>query len=208
MSQIDYPKLFQTCVLLCGFKGVKTVDPKIVQYAFRILYMGCPEFKTAQSNATKYVTYYMSTEGATIGEFKKATKLKKSLKKYLDTTGQDLYTCDYRISSTVGIYLCGLDDVFDNTHKTQYASLGKKDTAKKGSKSSSAKKQEPTPEDINEDEEEEELIEDEEEEIELDGVEEDEEEEEVKPKAKAKPLPSPTKLTKTTKTTKSKSASV
>lgn len=206
MSSIDYSKLFQTCVHLCAFKGAKTIDTKMIQYAFRILYMGTSEFKTAQSNATKYVTYYMGTDGATVGEFKKANKLKKQLKKYLDTSGQDIYSCDYRISSTVGIYLCGLDDVFDNTHKTQYASLGKKDTSAKSSKSSNAKKQEPTPEDV---EEEEELIvdvEDEEIELEVDGEDENEEEE-IKPKTKN--IPSPIKLTKTTKAnTKSKSANV
>jgi len=186
MSQIDYTKLFQTCVLLCGFKGVKTIDPKIVQYAFKILYLDSPLIRTAQSNASKYVSYYMSTEGCTVSEFKKAAKLKKSLKKYLDTDGQDIYTCEYRISSTVGVYLCGLDDVFDNTHKTQFSSLGKKDTSKKSSKSST-KKQEPIPED-------EYLIEDIEDVIDLDDEEykyedededdEDDDEDTVKPKPK------------------------
>ena len=199
MSQIDYPKLFQTCVLLCAFKGIKTIDPKIVQYAFRILYLGTPLIKTAQSNATKYVTYYMSTEGATISEFKKATKLKKSLKKYLDTNGQDIYTCDFRISSTVGVYLCGLDDVFDNTYKTQFSSLGKKDSSKK---SSSSKKQEPIPEDLDEDEDENDyLIEDIEEVIELDEVEDDEDY--IDPKSKSNST-----STKLTKTTKAKSANI
>jgi hypothetical protein len=149
MSEIDYPKLFQTCVLLCAFKGVKTIDPKIIQYAFKILYLDTHLIKTAQSNASKYISYYMSTEGCIVSEFKKASKLKKSLKNYLDTNGQKIYNCDYRISSTVGIYLCGLDDVFDNTHKTQFSSLGKKNTEK--SCNSSDKKQEPIPEDHNED---------------------------------------------------------
>ena len=182
MSQIDYTKLFQTCVLLCGFKGVKTIDPKIVQYAFKILYLDSPLIRTAQSNASKYVSYYMSTEGCNVSEFKKASKLKKSLKKYLDTDGQDIYTCEYRISSTVGVYLCGLDDVFDKTHKNQFSSLGKKDTSKKSSKSLT-KKQEPIPED-------EYLIEDIEDIIDLDDEEyEDEDEDEDEDKDKVKPKP-------------------
>jgi len=194
-------------VLLCAFKGVKTIDPKIVQYAFRILYLDTPLIKTAQSNAIKYVTYYMSTEGCSVSEFKKATKFKKSLKKYLDTNGQDIYKCDYRISSTVGIYLCGLDDVFDNTHKTQFSNLGKKDSisTKKSSKSSSSKKKEPTPEDLDEDDiEEQEFIEDIDDEIELDIEDEDDEEEEVNPKTKSKSY----STKKLTKKTKSKSANI
>ena len=152
MNQIDYLKLFQVSVLLCELKGIKTIDTKIIQYAFKILYMGTPLFKTAQSNATKYVSYYACTEGCAVSEFKKAIKLKKSLKKFLDTAGQDIFICEYRISNAVGIYLCGLDDVFDNSYESQYKNLGKKID-----KTIKSKKQEPIPEDLIEEEEEEEL---------------------------------------------------
>ena len=168
MNQIDYLKLFQVSVLLCELKGIKTIDTKIIQYAFKILYMGTPLFKTAQSNATKYVSYYACTEGCAVSEFKKAIKLKKSLKKFLDTAGQDIFICEYRISNAVGIYLCGLDDVFDNSYESQYKNLGKKIDKTIKSKS---KKQEPTPEDLIEEEEEltleEEVVEVDEEDIEL-----------------------------------------
>jgi hypothetical protein len=187
MSQIDYNKLFQTCVFLCQFKQVKTLDPKIIQYAFRILYTGNNLFKQAQSNAVKYVQFYHSNE-ISPSKFKKANKLKKSLKKYLDTDAQNIYSCDFRISGITGIFLAGLDDVFDGSAQSQWDELKNPSKTTKTTKTKSTK--EPTPEDcLGED-----LIEEDNEEYELgdeDGdVEEDVEEEEepiqAKPKAKSK----------------------
>lgn len=190
-NKIDYNKLFQTCVFLCQFKQVKTLDAKIIQYAFRILYTGTPLVKEAQSNAVKYVTFYHSNE-LVPSKFKKAPKLKKLLKKYLDTDAQDIYSCDYRISSVTSIYLAGLDDVFDGSAKTQWEELKNPSSASssKSTKSKSSSAKEPTPEDADE-----ELIEDEEDDQEYVGEEDDEvveEEEEddepvqVKSKAKSK----------------------
>ncbi len=169
MSQIDYNKLFQTCVYLCQFKQVKTLDPKIIQYAFRILYTGTPQFKEAQSNAVKYVTFYHSNE-LSPSKFKKAPKLKKSLKKYLDTDAQNIYTCEYRISAIAAIYLAGLDDVFDGSAKAQWDELKNPKSTTKTSKTSKSK--EPTPED---------LVELDEEEYDVDDEVEEEEEEEEEP---------------------------
>jgi hypothetical protein len=176
MSQIDYSKLFQTCVYLCQFKEVKTIDPKIIQFAFRILYTDIPLYKQAQSNAVKYVTLYHSNE-CKPSKFKKATKLKKSLKKYLDTTGQDIYTCEYRISSSTSIYLAGLDDMFDGSYKTQLEELTNPKAITKTTKTSKSK--EPTPEDLVEVDDEEYDVDEEVEE------EEDEDEEPVTVKVKA-----------------------
>ena len=178
MSQIDYPKLFQTCVYLCQFKEVKTIDPKIIQFAFIILYSDKPVFKQAQSNAVKYVTLYHSNE-IQPSKFKKASKLKKSLKKYLDTTGQDIYSCEYRISSNASIYLAGLDDVFDGSYKSQLDELINSKTTTKSSKTTKSK--EPTPED---------LVEVDEEEFEVEDIEDEEYEDEepvaIKTKSKSK----------------------
>jgi hypothetical protein len=199
MTQIDYNKLFTVCVHLCDYNHTKTISPKMVQCAFRILYMDNPLCKNAVTNATKYVTLHTSLENSKISNFKKASKLKKSLRKFLDTTAQDLRLCDYRIGTYVPIYLCGLDDTFDNTYKEQLEYL-KNPVKKETSTKSKSKKDDPVPEDVEEEEDEEEeesvTIEDDEEELVL---EEEEEEPEIKPKAKT---------TKTTKTTKSKSANV
>ena len=141
MSTINYNDLFQTAVLLTQYKDEKTISLKAIQFAFKILYILDPLFKKALSNATKYVTYFTSFECSTT-EFKKASKFKRLLKKYLDTDAQDIYQSDFRISTTTSIYLCGLDDVFDGTYKEQYSSLGKEKKSK-----SSTKKFEPIPED-------------------------------------------------------------
>ena len=147
MFKINYNELFQAAVLLTQYKGEKTISPKVIQCAFTILYFKNELYKKALSNAIKYTTYFTTYE-CSITEFKKASKFKKLLKKYLDTDGKEIYECDFRISSNVPIYLCGLDDVFDNTYKEQYSSLGKpKDKNKKS---------EPVPEDIIENEEDEE----------------------------------------------------
>jgi hypothetical protein len=164
MTQIDYKNLFQTAILLLQYKDEKTISLKAIQFAFKILYIKNPLFVKALNNAIKYVTYFTSFE-CSITEFKKASKFKKLLKKYLDTDAQDIFLCDYRISSATCIYLCGLDDVFDGTDKEQYSLLGKEKTSKKKSK-----KTEPVPED-------EEIIDMEEHEEILD-IEEDEEDEE------------------------------
>ena len=142
MSQIDYNELFRLSAYFCQFNGSKTINIKMVQHAFRFLYLTNPLVNNAILNATKYVTYFYSIENCKVSEFKKASKLKKSLKKFLETSDQDIITYEYRISSCVGIYLCGLDDVFDNTHKTQFASLGKTDNTK-----STKSKSEPIPDD-------------------------------------------------------------
>jgi len=141
MSTINYNDLFQTAVLLTQYKDEKTISLKAIQFAFKILYIENPLFKKALSNATKYVTYFTSFECSST-EFKKASKFKRLLKKYLDTDAQDIYQSDFRISSTTSIYLCGLDDVFDGTYKEQYSSLGKEKKL-----TSSTKKSEPIPED-------------------------------------------------------------
>jgi len=173
MSQIDYSKLFQTCAYLCQFKEVKTIDPKIIQFAFIILYTDTDVFKQAIANAVKYVTLYHSNETSP-SKFKKASKLKKSLKKYLDTTGQDIYPCDYRISSSTAIYLAGLDDVFDGSYKSQLDEILNPKTTTKSSKTNKSK--EPTPEDLVDIDEDEYIVE-----------EEEDEEEPVPIKAKSKP---------------------
>ena len=147
MSKINYNELFQTAVLLAQYKGEKTISPKVIQCAFTILYFKNELYKKALSNAIKYTTYFTTYE-CSITEFTKASKFKKLLKKYLDTDGKEIYECDFRISSNVPIYLCGLDDVFDNTYKEQYSSLGKPKEEKN-------KKSEPVPEDIIEEEDEE-----------------------------------------------------
>ena len=122
MHQINYDELFQTAVLLAQYKGEKTISPKVIQFAFTILYCNKVNFKNAINNAIKYVTFFTSNE-CSVTKFKKANKLKTMLKKYLDTDGKNIYNCDYRINSSACVYLCGLDDVFDNTHKEQYESL-------------------------------------------------------------------------------------
>jgi hypothetical protein len=122
MHQINYDELFQTAVLLAQYKGEKTISPKVIQFAFTILYYNKINFKNAINNAIKYVTFFTSNE-CSVTKFKKANKLKTVLKKYLDTDGKNIYNCDYRINSSACVYLCGLDDVFDNTHKEQYESL-------------------------------------------------------------------------------------
>jgi hypothetical protein len=122
MYQINYDELFQTAVLLAQYKGEKTISPKVIQFAFTILYYNKVNFKNAINNAIKYVTFFSSNE-CSVTKFKKANKLKTVLKKYLDTDGKNIYNCDYRINSSACVYLCGLDDVFDNTHKEQYESL-------------------------------------------------------------------------------------
>ena len=122
MHQINYDELFQTAVLLAQYKGEKTISPKVIQFAFTILYYNKVNFKNAINNAIKYVTFFSSNE-CSVTKFKKANKLKTMLKKYLDTDGKNIYNCDYRINSSACVYLCGLDDVFDNTHKEQYESL-------------------------------------------------------------------------------------
>ena len=127
MHQINYDELFQTAVLLAQYKSEKTISPKVIQFAFTILYYNKVNFKNAINNAIKYVTYFTSNE-CSITKFKKANKLKTMLKKYLDTDGKNIYNCDYRINSSACVYLCGLDDVFDNTHKEQYESLIKSKT--------------------------------------------------------------------------------
>jgi hypothetical protein len=173
MSTINYNNLFQTAVLLTQYKDEKTISLKAIQFAFKILYIQDPLFKKALSNATKYVTYFTSFECSTT-EFKKASKFKRLLKKYLDTDAQDIYQSDFRISTATSIYLCGLDDVFDGTYKEQYSSLGKEKKSK-----SSTKKFEPIPEDY-------EIIEPiEEEENDLDDEEYVEEEQIVKIKSKS-----------------------
>lgn len=127
MYQINYDELFQTAVLLAQYKGEKTISPKVIQFAFTILYYNKVNFKNAINNAIKYVTFFSSNE-CSVTKFKKANKLKTLLKKYLDTDGKNIYNCDYRINSSACVYLCGLDDVFDNTHKEQYESLIKNKT--------------------------------------------------------------------------------
>ena len=127
MHQINYDELFQTAVLLTQYKGEKTISPKVIQFAFTILYCNKVNFKNAINNAIKYVTFFTSNE-CSVTKFKKANKLKTVLKKYLDTDGKNIYNCDYRINSSACVYLCGLDDVFDNTHKEQYESLIKNKT--------------------------------------------------------------------------------
>lgn len=127
MHQINYDELFQTAVLLAQYKGEKTISPKLIQFAFTILYYNKVNFKNAINNAIKYVTFFTSNE-CSVTKFKKANKLKTVLKKYLDTDGKNIYNCDYRINSSACVYLCGLDDVFDNTHKEQYESLIKNKT--------------------------------------------------------------------------------
>jgi hypothetical protein len=127
MYQINYDELFQTAVLLAQYKGEKTISPKVIQFAFTILYYNKVNFKNAINNAIKYVTFFSSNE-CSVTKFKKANKLKTVLKKYLDTDGKNIYNCDYRINSSACVYLCGLDDVFDNTHKEQYESLIKNKT--------------------------------------------------------------------------------
>ena len=122
MHQINYDELFQTAVLLAQYKGEKTISPKVIQFAFTILYCNKVNFKNAINNAIKYVTFFASNE-CSITKFKKANKIKTMLKKYLDTDGKNIYNCDYRINSSACVYLCGLDDIFDNTHKEQYESL-------------------------------------------------------------------------------------
>lgn len=122
MHQINYDELFQTAVLLAQYKGEKTISPKVIQFAFTILYYNKVNFKNAINNAIKYVTFFSSNE-CSVTKFKKANKLKTLLKKYLDTDGKNIYNCDYRINSSACVYLCGLDDVFDNTYKEQYESL-------------------------------------------------------------------------------------
>lgn len=122
MHQINYDELFQTAVLLTQYKGEKTISSKVIQFAFTILYYNKVNFKNAINNAIKYVTFFTSNE-CSITKFKKADKLKTMLKKYLDTDGKNIYNCDYRINSSACIYLCGLDDVFDNTYKEQYEFL-------------------------------------------------------------------------------------
>jgi hypothetical protein len=122
MHQINYDELFQTAVLLAQYKGEKTISPKVIQFAFTILYYNKINFKNAINNAIKYVTFFTSNE-CSVTKFKKANKLKTVLKKYLDTDGKNIYNCDYRINSSACVYLCGLDDVFDNTYKEQYESL-------------------------------------------------------------------------------------
>ena len=129
MHQINYDELFQTAVLLAQYKGEKTISPKVIQYAFTILYYNKVNFKNAINNAIKYVTFFTSNE-CSVTKFKKANKLKILLKKYLDTDGKNIYNCDYRINSSACVYLCGLDDVFDNTHQEQYKSLTKKKITK------------------------------------------------------------------------------
>ena len=124
MHQINYDELFQTSVLLTQYKGEKTISPKVIQFAFTILYCNKSNFKNALNNAIKYVTYFSCNE-CSITKFKKANKLKTMLKKYLDTDGKKIYNCDYRINSSTYVYLCGLDDVFDNTYQEQYESLTK-----------------------------------------------------------------------------------
>ena len=124
MHQINYDELFQTAVLLTQYKGEKTISPKVIQFAFTILYCNKSNFKNALNNAIKYVTYFTCNE-CSITKFKKANKLKTMLKKYLDTDGKKIYNCDYRINSSACVYLCGLDDVFDNTSQEQYESLTK-----------------------------------------------------------------------------------
>ena len=127
MHQINYDELFQTAVLLAQYKGEKTISPKVIQFAFTILYCNKVNFKNAINNAIKYVTFFTSNE-CSVTKFKKANKLKTMLKKYLDTDGKNIYNCDYRINSSACVYMCGLDDVFDNTYKEQYESLIKKKT--------------------------------------------------------------------------------
>lgn len=127
MHQINYDELFQTAVLLAQYKGEKTISPKVIQFAFTILYCNKVNFKNAINNAIKYVTFFTSNE-CSVTKFKKANKLKTMLKKYLDTDGKNIYNCDYRINSSACVYLCGLDDVFDNTYKEQYESLIKNKT--------------------------------------------------------------------------------
>ena len=124
MHQINYDELFQTAVLLAQYKSEKTISPKVIQFAFTILYYNKVNFKNAINNAIKYVTFFTSNE-CSVTKFKKANKLKILLKKYLDTDGKNIYNCDYRINSSACVYLCGLDDVFDNTHQEQYDSLTK-----------------------------------------------------------------------------------
>lgn len=196
MAQIDYDHLFRTCVILCQFSNSKTINTKMLQCAYRILYNADPLAGQAVSNATKYVTIYYSSENYKMSDFKKASKFKKSLKKFLDTTGQDLYLCEYRIGGNVPFYLCGLDDVYDNTYKAQLASL-KEDKTKTKTKTK-VKKEEPTPEDAEEEDEQIDL-DDEDDEDYVPDEEEEEEEEQVKPKSSK---------SKSTKPVKSKSANI
>lgn len=131
MTYIDYNSLFTTCVYLCSYSSSKTISPRMVQCAFRILYGTNPLSRLATTNGAEYILLYASAEKHKISDCKKAPKLLKILKEFLDTVGQDLYSCNYRISALVPIYLCALDDTFDNTYKTQLDSLRNRTKSKK-----------------------------------------------------------------------------
>lgn len=143
---INYNDIFKTCIFLSQYKKQLTIDIAMIQCAFRIHYDNNPLARKAENNANKYIEYLIANECSTT-EFKKANRFKKILKDFLDSTGKELYNCNYRISGNVGVYLCGLDDVFDDTFKDQYSSLGKT-PAKKATKN-----KDPLPEDICDEEE-------------------------------------------------------
>jgi hypothetical protein len=106
-ENLNIDKLLRTCVILLSHTGEKTLSAKIIQTAFRIVYMDDDEnCKKGINKGTKYVIEFASKKDIKINTF---GHYKSILRNFIKNDASE-----YRLGSSSIAYLCGIADTFNN----------------------------------------------------------------------------------------------
>ncbi len=108
MDENDVIKLTKTCVIMMSSNGEKTISPRIIQTAVRILYMDHPILRDLISSGTRYCTAYTINEKIKINTFNQYNTIVR------DHLGSGIYNDIYRVGGASIPYLCGVADKLNN----------------------------------------------------------------------------------------------
>ncbi len=113
MDENDVIKIVRTCVVIMQGKSEKTITPRTLQDAIRILYMDNPMVQQIISSATRYATAF------TTADMGGGPKLKIHSFNHYNTIvrnhlGSGIYNEIYKVGSVTIPYLCGAGDYLNN----------------------------------------------------------------------------------------------
>ncbi len=104
MDENDVIKIVKASIIIMQGKGEKTITPRTIQDAVRVLYMDHPMLQQLVCSGTRYVTIFTTGTKVKINSFNYYNQI---LRYHL---GSGIYNEIYKVSANTIPYLCGVGD--------------------------------------------------------------------------------------------------
>ncbi len=113
MDNDSIKKLIKASIIVANDKSERTITPKNLQTAFRILYMNHDHHNQSIFNACRYVTKYTGPDYEK-NYFKRLGETRKLVKTIVNQLPPDNPHINYKIGNLTPVYLLGIIDTFNN----------------------------------------------------------------------------------------------